>query len=224
MLRHEFRAPDDKLFCRLSKIKSRTIWRGYAFTITVAPRIANVNGIRRVHVSNWAALFFSRLIRGHRASSEYPSRGIIDPVYIVRFTLLFISFFAASENARILLSDVARIKNDICHGSDCSKISQLCEGKSSVPDLPGVRLEHISAGSRSLAKCSTKIRSLRLPFDSRTNILDRFLMRTWLDVCSRQVRLLHADFSNIYFVIYAKLANCVTDKRFVHLIYSLVYI
>lgn len=41
---------------------ARTIWRGYAFTITASPRIAYVNSIRRIRVSNWIAFFFSWLI------------------------------------------------------------------------------------------------------------------------------------------------------------------
>jgi len=37
---------------------ARTIWRGYAFTITVASRIAYVNAVHRARVSNWTVGFF----------------------------------------------------------------------------------------------------------------------------------------------------------------------
>lgn len=52
------RARARPFFCQLFKIKSRTIWRGYAFTIT-AVRIAYVNGIRRIRAFRTEPIWLS---------------------------------------------------------------------------------------------------------------------------------------------------------------------
>lgn len=62
------------------------------------------------------------------------------------FPLSFSLFFRCLRKcARILLSDVAGIKNDVCHGSGRSKISPIVRRRADRPGFPGVRLEHISA-------------------------------------------------------------------------------
>lgn len=69
------------------------------------------------------------------------------PRVFVRPRHAFFFFFMPPKCADdTLLSGTAGIKNDVCRGSGRSKISQLCQGKPSVPDFSGVRLGHTSAG------------------------------------------------------------------------------
>lgn len=103
----------------------------------------------RSRASNWTAGFlffffpppFAINTQPRRVSAQNnPPMRIIDLVYRSFLSLSPSPFFpprCLRKRADALIWRATGIKNDVCHGSDRSKISQLCEGEPSVPDFQG---------------------------------------------------------------------------------------
>lgn len=206
MLHHEFCSRrTTSFFCRLFKIKSRTIWRGYAFTITAASRIAYVNAVRcarafRTEPRGLSFFFFFSFASARRITLR---RGLSTSCIARSCLSRPPSFFPhVSENARGY--------SYLTRGGDKKwRLSRI----GPFENLPIVRRRAASASrifrskarayiSRGIvfsppAKRSTKIRSLRRPFDLGANISKRFLMDTHGPTCSWQMRLSPVDFSRV---------------------------